>query len=219
MDHAEFALVGEPLVLDLINTRPTTPSGPADLLASPAGLAAWLAVQAERLAARGVTVDGQDDQSGVRVSTEELAAVHAIREHAARALDRARQGRHPAAADLQALNRAMRAAPAYQELQPTTGPTHDPGDAGAPAGGDHVIATLRRDGPLSARLAAVLAEAAAELLADPAVTSVRVCAAQDCTLLFLPGHPNRRWCSAARCGNRTRVARYYQRHGSPASRT
>ncbi|MFD0515426.1 CGNR zinc finger domain-containing protein [Streptomyces aureus] len=33
-------------------------------------------------------------------------------------------------------------------------------------------------------------------------------------LLFLPAHPRRRWCSAARCGNRARVARYYQRHKS-----
>ncbi|GAA2507323.1 hypothetical protein GCM10023100_41830 [Actinocorallia cavernae] len=28
----------------------------------------------------------------------------------------------------------------------------------------------------------------------------------------LPAHPRRRWCSPARCGNRARVARYYQRH-------
>ncbi|MFF4211720.1 CGNR zinc finger domain-containing protein [Streptomyces sp. NPDC001796] len=30
-------------------------------------------------------------------------------------------------------------------------------------------------------------------------------------MLFLPAHPRRRWCSAARCGNRVRVARHYQR--------
>ena len=30
----------------------------------------------------------------------------------------------------------------------------------------------------------------------------------------LPAHPRRRWCSPARCGNRARVARYYQRHGA-----
>ncbi|MEV3921501.1 CGNR zinc finger domain-containing protein [Actinomadura coerulea] len=31
-------------------------------------------------------------------------------------------------------------------------------------------------------------------------------------MLFLPAHPRRRWCSAARCGNRVRVARHYRRH-------
>ena len=56
------------------------------------------------------------------------------------------------------------------------------------------------------------AEAAAGLLADPSVTKIRQCEADDCVLLFLPAHPRRRWCSAARCGNRVRVARHYQRH-------
>jgi predicted RNA-binding Zn ribbon-like protein len=31
-------------------------------------------------------------------------------------------------------------------------------------------------------------------------------------MVFLPAHPRRRWCSPTRCGNRARVARYYQRH-------
>jgi predicted RNA-binding Zn ribbon-like protein len=69
-----------------------------------------------------------------------------------------------------------------------------------------------RGGPLGVRLAAVLAEAAADLLASPAVTKIRECAADDCVLVFLPAHPRRRWCSATRCGNRVRVARYYERH-------
>ena len=30
--------------------------------------------------------------------------------------------------------------------------------------------------------------------------------------VFLPANPRRRWCSPAICGNRARVARYYQRH-------
>ncbi|MEV6134662.1 CGNR zinc finger domain-containing protein [Nocardia sp. NPDC051990] len=33
-------------------------------------------------------------------------------------------------------------------------------------------------------------------------------------LLFLRLHPRRRWCASERCGNRVRVARYYQRHKS-----
>jgi predicted RNA-binding Zn ribbon-like protein len=102
-----------------------------------------------------------------------------------------------ALADLRVLNTAMRAAPSYHEL------------AARPASG--VVSQLRRDGPLRARLAAVLAEAAVELLTDPAVTTVRACEAPCCTLLFLPAHPRRRWCAANRCGNRSRVARYYQR--------
>ncbi|NEA22897.1 CGNR zinc finger domain-containing protein, partial [Actinomadura bangladeshensis] len=68
-----------------------------------------------------------------------------------------------------------------------------------------------RRGGYGERLAAHLAEAAADLLADPAVGRVRECEADGCVMLFLPAHPRRRWCSATRCGNRARVARYYAR--------
>jgi predicted RNA-binding Zn ribbon-like protein len=83
-----------------------------------------------------------------------------------------------------------------------------------------VTARLARDGSPTSRLLAELAEAATELLADPAVRTVRQCEAPACHLLFLPAHPRRRWCSPASCGNRVRVARYYRRHkdapeGSP----
>ncbi|WP_234421861.1 CGNR zinc finger domain-containing protein [Streptomyces sp. CB00316] len=62
------------------------------------------------------------------------------------------------------------------------------------------------------RLAALFAEDAAALLAGPAGGRVRACAAEECVMLFVPAHPSRRWCSPARCGNRARVARCYQRH-------
>ena len=61
-------------------------------------------------------------------------------------------------------------------------------------------------------LLAQLAEAAATLLASPAIGLVRRCEEPGCRLLFLCAHPRRRWCSPATCGNRARVARYYQLH-------
>ncbi|MGI5171388.1 CGNR zinc finger domain-containing protein [Spirillospora sp. CA-253888] len=176
-------LTGEPLALDLVNTRTAV----GDLLATPDALRAWLDLQAERLPdAHGLAAPGPDD----------LAAVHAVREHTANALERVRHAKPPAEADLAALNDAQRAAPAISELT---------------WNGSTVAAERRRTGPAGTRLAALLAEAAADLLADPAVTKVRQCEADDCVLLFLPAHPRRRWCSAARCGNRVRVARHYQR--------
>ena len=193
MDSTEFPLTGEPLVLDLLNTRPQAATGPVDLLATPAGLQAWLTVQADRLP----TFAG-----GTVVTTADLAAVHAVRDHAAAAVERARRGVRPSAASLRALEAIQRAAPAYRRL----------GWDGAA-----VTSTLRRTGSLGAGLAADLAESAVDLLTDPAVTTVRECAAPDCVLLFLPAHPRRRWCSAARCGNRARVARYYERHKAPAA--
>ncbi|HEV2241669.1 MAG TPA: CGNR zinc finger domain-containing protein [Streptosporangiaceae bacterium] len=48
--------------------------------------------------------------------------------------------------------------------------------------------------------------------AGPAVRRVRRCEGRDCRMLFLPANPRRRWCTPDVCGNRARVARYYQRH-------
>lgn len=62
---------------------------------------------------------------------------------------------------------------------------------------------------------APIALAAAELVshADPA--RLRRCAADDCGRWFLDTSKGkqRRWCSMARCGNRSKAARYRQRHG------
>jgi predicted RNA-binding Zn ribbon-like protein len=179
-------LVGEPLALDLVNTRPAA----GDLLAAPGDLRAWLDLQADRFPeARDFAAAGP--------SAADLAAVRDLRDHTSQALDHVRRGARPSEAALEALNRVQRAAPSSIELA---------WDGGA------VTASRRRTGSSAARLAAWLGEAAAELLADPAVVKVRQCEADDCVMLFLPVHPRRRWCSAARCGNRVRVARHYQRH-------
>ncbi|MGW8779553.1 CGNR zinc finger domain-containing protein [Streptomyces sp. NPDC055796] len=181
-----FPLTGEPLALDLLNTRP---AGAGDLIAGPEGLAAWLAVQEGRL--------GPVGKIG-KVGPAEVAAVHAVREAAGAALAAARSGERPPADALRTLNEAAAAAPAHRELTwtPETGLAAAPHRTGSPA----------------RRLAAELADAAAGLLTDPRVRDVRECEGADCVLLFLPAHPRRRWCVASTCGNRARVARYYARH-------
>ncbi|MFC8368462.1 CGNR zinc finger domain-containing protein [Streptomyces sp. NPDC057239] len=179
-------LTGEPLALDLVNTRPSV----GDLLTGPDDLRAWLLLQADRS-------PEAREFAAAELTDADLEAAREVRAHTARALDRARDGERPPPEALDALTRAQGAAPAVRELD---------------WNGTAVTATPRRTGPTAARLAAWLAEAATDLLTDPAVTTVRQCAAEDCVLLFLPAHPRRRWCSAARCGNRARVARHYQRH-------
>jgi predicted RNA-binding Zn ribbon-like protein len=126
-----------------------------------------------------------------------LAQPREVRRVAADAVGQARRGKRVDPADLVALNDAQRAAPAIREL---TG------------NGALVTAARRRAGPAGARLAAWLAEETADLLTSGSITKVRECEAEDCIMLFLPAHPRRRWCSAARCGNRVRVARHYRRH-------
>lgn len=173
-------LTGEPLALDLVNTRPAG----ADLISTVEGLAAWLGLEGDRVPAPEP------------LTAEDLAPVHAVREHAAVAIEHARRAARPPAEALDGLAEAQRRAPAIRR------PVWD---------GAAVAVLAERRGGYGERLAAHLAEAAADLLADPAVGRVRECEADGCVMLFLPAHPRRRWCSATRCGNRARVARYYAR--------
>jgi predicted RNA-binding Zn ribbon-like protein len=190
VDPVTIPLVGEPLAVDFVNTVVQPPIGAErDLLADPDSFRAWLDEEGDRLDAPGGEVD--------------LAALRDLRVHVARALDAARRGRRPDAASLAALTAAQRAAPAYRVLRWDR---------------TQVTGRVHRDADATASLLAVLAEAATDLLTDPAVKKLRQCEGPGCRLLFLPTHPRRRWCSPALCGNRVRVARYYQRHKARATR-
>lgn len=185
-------LTGEPLAIDLLNTRPHTAEGTIDLLADVAQLRSWLALQADRIPEQAA-----DEATFAGLADADVATVHAVRDHIAAAVHAAVRGERPPAAALDGLNAALRAAPAITEL------TWD---------GDSLTLISSRTGTPGTRLAALLAEDAAALLSDSAILKVRACEAEDCVMLFLPTHPRRRWCSASRCGNRARVARYYRRH-------
>lgn len=183
-------LTGEPLALDLVNTRPTGAHGRVDLLATPRQLSDWLALERDRL--RGEVRDSAPTRA-------DLGPVHAVRAHTEAAVRALLDRAEPPASALRGLTDAQRAAPPVRELA---------------WNGTAVTAVSRRDGPLGIRIAALLAEAAAEVLSAPAIGGLKECEADDCVLVFLPSHPRRRWCSPTRCGNRTRVARHYRRRSA-----
>ncbi|MBB5084500.1 CGNR zinc finger domain-containing protein [Nonomuraea endophytica] len=155
-----------------------------DLLATPADLRHWLILQRGRL---------RDEP----VAERDVAQVRELRELVAVAVSHLRAGTAPPDEVLRALTQAQRMAPAYRELSWRDGA---------------VAALPRRSGTPGERLVAQLADAAADLLAGPDAGRIRQCEGHDCVMLFVPAHPRRRWCSTARCGNRARVARHYQRH-------
>lgn len=183
-------LTGELLGLDLINTRARSGAESIDHLATPDGLRAWVALQGERLGEFG-------GDALVKVSQDDLAVIRSVRECASQLVDHVRHGKAPSDASLRELNRTLSAAPVHLELR---------------WAGSSMAAEPKRTGSVIADLAACLAEAVAHVLTDPDVRTIRKCEADDCTMLFLPASSRRRWCAAARCGNRMRVARYYQRH-------
>lgn len=177
-----FPLLGEPLALDLVNTRIIRKGRLVDLLDTPAALAAWLRAEHQRLAWTG------------RVGDTELRAVLALRD-AVDELLRALEARTtPARAAVAAVNRALSGHDAYTRLVWTrTGLRATPASSGARH--HALLQTLAAD--------------AAQLLTGPEATRIRKCAHPDCRLRFLARSARRRWCSGAACGNRARVAKHY----------
>ncbi len=183
-------MTGEPLPLDLVNTRVRLSEGQVDFLSTVRELKHWLDYERHHL----------PTLSGRAITTPTKTArlnVLDVRDHAAAAIEQARNGDQPSGDDLRGLNEAMSAAPVTTELVRSKGSLH---------------VASRRHGDHDLHVAAALAESTAALLTAPTIQTVRQCEADFCVLLFLPTHPRRRWCSPTICGNRVRVGRHYQRH-------
>jgi len=180
-----FPLLGEPLSLDLVNTRIRSGGTDVDLLDAPAALATWLAAESGRLSWSGV------------VSAADLRAVRTLRDAIAALLSARRVGARPRPAAVTMVNAALSAsAPAARLVWTAAGPR-----------AARRTAALQRDALLYA-----LAMDAVSLMTGPDAARVRTCEHPDCVLQFLARNPRRRWCSASVCGNRARVARHYARH-------
>lgn len=179
-----FPLLGEPLSLDLVNTCVRKAGVDVDLLDKPSALTAWLAAEAGRLPWTGA------------VTAMDLQAVRAMRDAIAELLAAMRSGALPSRGALRTVNAALSIPAETTKLVWTsTGPRAKVRPA-----------MLERDALLHA-----LAVDAASILTGPQAKLLRMCAHSDCVLQFLAHNPRRRWCSAAICGNRARVARHYLR--------
>ena len=186
-------LLGEPLPLELANTRFARRGHEHEGLREPADLADWLRRVGGRLPV--ALPDAELDALG----PGELAAACALRDALRSLFADVAAGAAPGADAAAVVNRAVRAAPAWREL------AVDP----APAA---VVRTVAP--PFPAALAAIAA-AAVGLLAGPDATALRACAAPGCMLFYRKDHPRRAWCSP-RCSNRVRAARAYARRRHPA---
>ncbi len=179
-----FLLLGEPLALDLVNTCVRRAGVDIDLLETPLALTAWLAAEAGR-----VPWVGACDKA-------DLQAVQTLREAIAALLRAQRAGVRPATSALRQVNAALVPSAASSRLVwANAGPRLVP-----------PVLARKRDALLRA-----LAVDAVGLLTGRDATALRTCAHPDCVLQFVARNPRRRWCSAALCGNRARVARHYRR--------
>jgi predicted RNA-binding Zn ribbon-like protein len=109
----------------------------------------------------------------------------------------------PTETDLHALNAALARAMAHARIVP-----HDGGFAWDWGGDESELD----------RLLWPIVRSAADLLTSSELDAVRVCAADDCSWLFLDTSKNhtRRWCSMKSCGNRAKARRHYKKEKAEA---
>ncbi|MEV6283118.1 ABATE domain-containing protein [Kribbella sp. NPDC051770] len=124
----------------------------------------------------------------------DVASTRRIRSAVREVLDAHLAGRRPEATAVEDLNAASSAAPQSVRL--------DDGEL-------QVRYHVEYGG--NAKLAAIARETI-ELLADAEqLALLRRCANPECSMLFLAEHKRRQWCVGSICGNRTRVARHYEK--------
>lgn len=185
---AVFPLLGEPLALDLVNTRVRQGDGELEYLTDPTALDTWMATQADRLT---WTHD---------CTEKDLSSALGLREAIGGLLDSLDIGEEPRRA-IDVLNAALRD---YR------------GPELVWADGAFEISAPDRAGQFAGVLHVVAADAV-RLVAGPSARLVRTCAHPECSLRFVATNPRRRWCSTSSCGNRARVARSYTRRTQPQS--
>jgi predicted RNA-binding Zn ribbon-like protein len=183
----QFPLIGEPIALDLVNTRVRETGTDVDLLGAPPALDAWLAAEAGRLPWSGAA------------SAADLEAVRAVRGAIAAVLTARRTNTSPPSRALRIVNGALSGPGGVNRL------------TWASSGPREVLPARAR----RVMLLRALAMDAVRIVVGPDAELLRTCAHPECVLQFVARHPRRQWCSAT-CGNRARVARHYLRHRAGA---
>jgi predicted RNA-binding Zn ribbon-like protein len=181
----DFPILGEPLTVELANTRYTHSSGVIDFLGSVDLVTSWFG-KAPAAAALSLPA---------RLTAADADAIRQIRDAAHGALGSIVSGR--ARVDprhVSILNHHAAAAPCHVQLEWSD-------DSGASA--RRVYGGRKADA-----LRAELAGEVIAFLAGPQRSQVRRCAHPDCEMFFVQHHHKRRFCHES-CAHRARQARYY----------
>lgn len=181
-------LVGEPLAVDLVNTRWRTPGGDVDLLDSAAGFAQWLEESGQDVASasEAARAAARDAREAIRnmIAADDVGAPGAGGTAAART------------AAENAINGILARGLTVRRIE--HGETLE-----------RVMMT-GAEWTVAWRAVANYAELRA------ARGAIRQCGHPDCVLYFFDPTGRRRWCSMAGCGNRAKAKRHYARRASRA---
>ena len=191
-----FHFIGDQLCLDFINTEVVDQDERVDLLESFDDLMTWYTDAKVVDAAQAKAVARRTGDASERALKEARQFRAMLREM----VERLTEGRTSVPqATLDQLNRSLRAREGYSEIVRTKD-------------GYDTRFRPRLDEP--AHLLVAVAESAARLLSEGDPALLRKCQNPRCILYFYDTTKNhrRRWCSMAGCGNRAKVAAFYQRN-------
>jgi predicted RNA-binding Zn ribbon-like protein len=195
LDWTKFPLIGNQLSLDFINTKIVENGVSKDLLDGLADVAAWAVAvklldlpQAKKLVKLWQQAENHAEFEEVLRFRKVL---HAL-------VDEMVRGKSATTPTLNAINTHLRKLNGYTEVLPS--------DEG-------FTKRFCLEVHAPSQLLAPVAEAAADLLCYGNPAYVKKCENPACVLYFYDGTKNhsRRWCSMKACGNRTKVAAFYQR--------
>ncbi len=202
LNWTKFPLVGNHLTLDFVNTKIMENGVPKDLLEGLADVAAWAVAvklldlpKAKKLAKLWQEAESRDEFEEVLRFRKML---HALVETIAQ------NGSVPPPT-LREINIQLCKLNGYTEVLPS--------DEGLTK---RFVLEIHEP----SQLLGPVAEAAADLLCYGNPAYVKKCENPDCVLYFYDGTKNhsRRWCSMKACGNRTKVAAFYERKRQQAKR-
>lgn len=198
----KFPLVGNHLALDFVNTKIAENGLPKDLLEGPADMAAWaFAVKLLDLP-RAKKLAKLWQEAGNREEFEEVLRFRKVLHALVEAISRGESVKAPT---LNAINAQLRKLNGYAEVLPSK---------------EGFTKRFFLEIHAPSQLLGPVAEAASDLLCYGNPAYVKKCENPACVLYFYDGTKNhsRRWCSMKACGNRTKVAAFYQRRRQDAKR-
>jgi len=202
LNHTRFPLVGNHLGLDFVNTKIVESGVPKDLMEGVVDVAAWAVAVKLLDLAKAKKLAKLWQEAKCRDEFEEVLRFRAVLHTMVEAIAHSEP---VTGSTVHAINSQLRKLNGYTEvLRLEEGFTKRFAlDIRTPS---HVLAPV--------------AEAAADLLCYGNPAYVKKCENPDCVLYFYDGTKNhsRRWCSMKACGNRTKVAAFYQRQRQQAKR-
>lgn len=196
LDTSKFYLVGNNLSVDFVNTRIRENGAPKELLESFDDLIAWAArANLSNLSQAKALLQ---DWSGRPKAAQVLKLALKFRETLREMVIDAVRGAAIKPAVVEEINIVMKAEKGYAEVVRTE---------------EGFEKRFRADFSDPGQLLAPIAEAAADLLCYGNLAYLKKCEGADCVLHFYDTTKNhsRRWCNMAACGNRAKVAAFYQR--------